>query len=505
LKSWDILKALFSNAGLYKRKLLLFLIFAVVGITVGYTWQKSRGVEASVEFTPPSGGYFNEISMDVTVKENGDVFIEGKKNNKAITFYDNYDEIKIIVFSEPGYFIENFQGMINLPSGNAKDVRQIVYAVHGVGSYETSAPNPQTLFYEVREISPQAVVTIVADLPKGMVNPNKSQELLFKIRQLPLKNWFYVGMILPLVAIILMTVMIFKRRSAQLLFVRETLSEPPSNDPPAVAGVVVSGAVDAREIAATLVDLARRGFILIVNKGNGEFSFGKRRAGDLKKLATLMPFEKVLLDKIFLTPAYKSSLGDVEMRIGRHIFSRKIAQFYLGVYNFATQKGYFVKNPAKVHLAYKYTGFAFLFLSLVGFALNALTGADPKFSLIFWVGGMVAAYFIIRLSPFMPARSKLGTIELRKWLAFRKYLVSKKPLLAKDVLQSGFEQYLPLAIVLGVEVDWAKRFFKERFATPEWYESAEDVVTLDSFMGEFLPFLGFVAQNLARSHEPTVE
>ncbi|MCL5407402.1 MAG: DUF2207 domain-containing protein, partial [Patescibacteria group bacterium] len=256
---------------------------------------------------------------------------------------------------------------------------------------------------------------------------------------------------------------------------------------------------------ATLVDLAIRGFILIINKGNGEFSFGKLRAKDIEKTTGLEPFERDLLSKIFLTPAYKSTLGDVEMRIGRHIFSRKIAQFYLGVYNFATKKGYFVRNPAKVHLVYKYMGVALLFLSLVGFAIGAITGADPKFGLLFWVGGMIAAFFIIKLSPFMPARSDLGAAELKKWLAFRKYLSSRKSLQAKDVLQGKFEAYLPYAVVLGVEVDWAHKFLKEPFAAPSWYESGEKTVTLENFIGEFFPFIGYVAENLARSHEPTVE
>ena len=141
----------------------------------------------------------------------------------------------------------------------------------------------------------------------------------------------------------------------------------------------------------------------------------------------------------------------------------------------------------------------------VSFILNAIVGADPKFSLVFWVGGMAAAAVTIRLAPFMPARSQKGSQELKKWLAFRQYLFSKKPLMAKDVLQNKFEEYLPYAIVLGGEVEWARRFGREPFKKPDWYESSEQVVTLERFTGQLYPLIGYVAKNLARSHEPTVE
>lgn len=506
MQSWELFKALIREVGLYRKKLLFFLLLVAVVLGVVFLWQKYRQVEAAVELNAPETGYTNQVNLDVIITKDAEVLINNKKDNRVLKFYDNYDEVKILVFNSPGYFIQNFQAIIHLPApATESNLRQLIYAVHGVGSNGYFMLDPETLVYQASDISPQAVLTIVADLPKGMVKASASQELQFKVGELPLRVWLYVGIILPSITIILMTFMIFKRRSAQFFLIQELSDQPPAKEPPSVVGVLLSGTVGAREIAATLVSLASRRFILIVNKGKGQFSFGKRRSGDYEKMKDLLPFEKVLLDKIFLSQAYRSTLDDVEMRIGRHIFSRKIAQFYLGVYNFATKKGYFVKNPAKVHLSYKYAGIILLFLSLIGFAVGAFAGADPKFGLIFWVGGMGAAFFIIKLSPFMPARARFGTDELKKWLAFRKYLASRKPLQAKEVLQGKFEEYLPYAIAFGVEVEWANRFLKEPFTKPDWYDSAERVITLESFVGQFFPFIGYVADNLAKSHEPTVE
>jgi len=504
LKSWDLFKVLLGQIGFYRRKFIFFIGLIVLALIFNFIWQNSKNVEAAINFSEEEVSS-SQVKMEVTLTQDGQVFINGKKNNQYLKFYDNYDELSIIVFNNPGSYISSFEGIVHLPAPAPKELRQMVYAVHGVGAYEYSLLDSQTLIYEASDISPQAVLTIVTDLPKGMVKPGILRRLGIAIQKFPLKGWLYVAIVLPLITIMIMSFMIIKRRADQFSLATTLLDKPPSLEPPAVVGVLLNGAVGAREIVATLINLAHRGYIMIVNKGPEGFSFGKKRLTDPEKTPGLNPFERALLSKIFLNPRFKSTLGDVEMRIGRHIFSRKIAQFYLEVYNSATRKGYFIQNPARVHLTYKYTGVGLFFLSFLGFIFGTFTGADPKYGLFFWVGGMLAASFIIRLSPFMPARSASGKEELKKWLAFRRFLLSKKTFQSAEVLQNQFEEYLSYAIVLGVEVEWANHFADEPFFKPDWYESAERAVTLESFVGEFFPFIGYVAENLARSHEPTVE
>lgn len=506
MTTWQVFKTILKEVGFYRKKLIVFMLILAVGLSFNYFWQKSKGVEASPVFSGGDKTFAQSASIDVVVTKSGQVVIDGKKENAALKFYDNYDELKIVVFSSPGYYIQSFTGTVHLPEGVEVDkIRQMIYAVHGVGSYNFQVADSQTLTYTATDISPQAVLTIVADFPKGMLQPNLKNQIELFLSQFPLEDWLYVGLVFPAVTIIVMSFMLIKRRSAQINFLSSILREPPSADQPAVAGVLVDGTVGAREITATLIDLARRKYIFIINKGENNFSFGRRKTGDFETMPDLTSFEKALLSKIFLPPAFKSSIQDVEMRVGRHIFSRKIAQFYLGVYNQATREGYFSQNPAKVHLIYKYIGVVLFFFSFAGFLLTAWLSNGSKFSLIAWLGGMVAAFTIMKFSPFMPARSAKGTAELKKWLGFRRYLTSGKISAAKEVLQGKFEEYLPYAVVLGAEIEWANRFFEEPFVKPDWYESAERAVTLESFIGQFFPFIGYVADNLAKSHEPTVE
>lgn len=503
----QLLKLILKETGFYKRKALFFLMILVAGLVIYYLVINFARPKAAIEYSKFSQvSSVSEVAMDVVIEENGKVLVDNKRKNGVFHFYENYDELRILVFDSPDQFISHFTATVHLPSKTDQEkTRQIIYAVHGVGSTQAYFADSQTLVYEAYDISSGATLTIVANLPKGMVAPSLSQRIAIGIRNTPIKIWLYIAIVLPGITLILMLFMIIKRRSAQMMPVRGLLGGPPEALPPALPGVLIDGSVGAREVAATLIDLARRGFIFIINKGNGRFSFGVRRSGELEKMTGLTNFERELLAKIFLPESIKSTVGDVEMRIGRHIFSKKIAKFYLEIYNEATKAGYFVQNPAKVHLAWKYTGVGLFFVSFIGFMLGAIMGADPKFGLIFWVGGMAAAAVIVRLSPFMPARTAKGNQSLREWLEFREFLTDHRPASGVEAQQGKFEEFLPYAIVLGAEVDWAKRFSRERFSKPDWYDSRERVVTLNSFASQLFPLIGYVAKNLARSHEPTVE
>ncbi len=507
MQGWEFFRTIFKEVGVYRRQLIFFSFLIIAGLIINYYWQKHTSAQVINE--PSSTAALNNSlsnNLAVSVTKNGQVYINGEKNNQVLKFYDDYDELRILVYDKPGRFIDNFQAKIELPGPTKpSEIRQIVYAVHGAGESRAYMDNEKTLIYEVNNISPYAMVTIVAHLPKGLVTLSVVQKMTFQIQRLPLRIWFNVAIILPLLTIIFMVFMILQRRSGQIFKDKSVLDRPPDDLSLAIVGVLIDGNIGAREIAATLIDLARRGYLLIINKGEGEFSFGIRKGTNFESVQGLNSAERALLSKIFLPKAFKSTTDDIQMRIGRHIFSRKIAKFYLDTYNQATQLGFFVKNPGKVHLAYKYVGIGLFFISFICFLINAAVGADPKFSLVFWVGGMAAAAVTINLSPYMPARSPRGTQELKKWLAFRNYFSSSRKILAKEVIQSKFEEYLPYAIVFGVETDWMRLFAEEPFVKPGWYESQERVETIESFAGQFFPLIGYVAKDLAKSHEPTVE
>ncbi len=506
MTTWKFLKMIGREVGVYKRKLLFFSLLIGLGIAVYFAWQNWGAVQASIQYgakIPIKAE--NQILMDVKVSENGEIYINEQKKKGLIKYYQEYDELRILVFDNPGEFIAYFQATVHLPEPVSQDqIQPIIYAVHGVGFKRADLVDPQTIIYEATDISPQATLSIVANLPKGLVQPNFLQKIEYFLTNLPVKNWLMLAIILPSIVLIIMVFMLLKQRLGLIFSFKERLDIPPEGVSPAVAGVLIDGTCGAREVAATLIDLGRRGYISIINKGKGRFSFGMRKGGDISTMPSLQPFERALLEKIFLPKGYRSTLEDVEMRIGRHIFSRRIAQFYLEIYNQATRDGYFIKNPARIHLIYKVLGVILFFICFGFFLLGAGVGADPKYGLLFWVGGMVAALVMIRIAPFMPARSSRGNQALKKWLGFRKYL-RKRARKLDDTTERKFEAYLPYAIVMGSEVEWLKRFGHQRFRQPDWYDTSEWGVTLEGFANQLFPLIGYVAHNLARAHEPSVE
>ena len=507
MTTWQFLKIAVREIGVYKRKLFFFVLLIGLGVAVYLSWYYWGAAQASPQFgakTPYKNT--NQVLMEVNVSADGRVFVDNKKQSRAINFFPEYDELRILVFDNPGRFIAYFQAAVRLPEPVSQEqIQPIIYAVHGIGFSRAYLSDPQTIVYEATDISPQATLSIVANLPKGMVKPGPWYGMEYYLTNLPVKVWLVLAIILPSLTLILLIFMILKRRAGRIFSVKKGLTLPPEDIPPALAGVLIDGTCGAREIAATLIDLARRGYIFIINKGEGKFSFGIRQSGNLATMKGLAPFEKVLLEKIFSPKTYKSTVEDVEMRIGHHVFSRRIAQFYLEIYNQATRQGYFVKNPARVHLIYKVIGVILFFLCFMMFLLGALVGADPKYGLFFWVGGMAAALVAIKIAPFMSARSSYGRQALDDWLAFGYFLRQRKKAESIEALESKFEKYLPYAIVLGAEAEWAKRFGQKPFRKPDWYDSREWGVTLEGFANQLFPLIGYVAANLARAHEPSVE
>ncbi len=60
-------------------------------------------------------------------------------------------------------------------------------------------------------------------------------------------------------------------RDPEVVLPAQYLTEPPSNEPPGVAGTLVDEKADMQDIIATLVDLARRGYLVIEEERKSSF------------------------------------------------------------------------------------------------------------------------------------------------------------------------------------------------------------------------------------------
>ena len=59
--------------------------------------------------------------MNIEVKENGQVLVNGKNSRKALKLYPDYDEISLIVLDNPGVYINSLKITMNLPEPIKQD------------------------------------------------------------------------------------------------------------------------------------------------------------------------------------------------------------------------------------------------------------------------------------------------------------------------------------------------------------------------------------------------
>ncbi|MFH1621216.1 MAG: DUF2207 domain-containing protein [Patescibacteria group bacterium] len=241
--------------------------------------------------------------------------------------------------------------------------------------------------------------------------------------------------------------------------------EPPQKLSPAMIGAAMTeGRVPSSAVSATIVDLARRGYLKIkIDDEKGVFGATQK-------------FTFSRLEENY------SGLADYEQEIMRGIFKdsgettlddlRKEGKFYSTVTTFKSdiQKSIdalklFDANPSRTRSAYitvaGLLGF-FLFFFLVAFPLGVFSAISTAF--IIGIFGF-----------FMPRRTSVGIKLLTDIEGFKWFLsVTEKDRMAfhnaPERKPEQFQALLPYAIVFGVEEQWAKQFESMQLPPPEWAE-----------------------------------
>jgi hypothetical protein len=490
--------------GLYYRK---FFFFAFVGLLVfGGVRVAERFnlpiISASIEDNQNMSEGGGEYYLEMNLMKSGAVTIGNKKIKEGVKPESNYDELRYIVLDQPDENYVDAEIVLNLPTKINRlyqDPKTI--AVHGASSGGALLdPDGQKITFRAYDIGNTSSVTIIAQFPKGYLELPATQIISGAMNSLSGWLWLAGGIALPPIAVIILMVMFFRsdvrsRKSE----VTGVIKSAPSNISPALASIVYSGRVGEKTLMAMLVDLATRDYIEIFNRGD-DFVIYKKEIS-VAQAAKLRPYEKVLIEKIFMPKKSIAGAMDVEARLARHLYSRKIAAIYLSLYVEGESLGYFTEMPAKIHLKYRILGIAIFFLGLLGFIVSAFIGADPKFILFFWLSLVVMGSMIVNLAPRLTAYSKKGRKVQSHWLKFRNFLTQEDVIRGWDEL---FEQYLPYAIAMDCEADWAARFVQSTFVKPDWYDHVNLAGGVENFVKSFWPVVDTIAESLNVSSEPLV-
>ncbi len=483
------------------KRLTTFVAVAAIAAT-GYVVANQNISADSVPFQMLAPG---QAQVVIALDARGRTTVNGRRVASIVEPRTSSQRLEYIATDAQGQFIDLLTVTMTLPIPVTSDqVRLNAIGAYGIGSSTYELVSPTTIVYQVTQLSPQAIYTIQADLPIHYFALPITQELLPQFEQLPFTLWLAIGLALPLLALLAIS-LIARRTSADWrssIKTNEQRDTPPELLAPAFAGVLVSGKMTPRMLAATMLDLAERGYLMIANHGT-EFSFGKRRTSEGRDVfaSELAAFEQALLDKLFRRHAIRSSQTDIDVRLGERLFSRKIAEIYLDVYDSLTEQSYFQDNPSGVWERYRSIGLGLFFLALVGFSLTLAFLAGPKFVLVSWVGLMVASLVVMRGAPYLPRRTAKGVQALRDWTAFRNWLVLPQPIQDEDAPMT-YRRYLPYAVAFGVEVEWTRRFAGILFPPPGWLVTQADFLKIDDFATQLFPIIGYVATQFAAVRDP---
>jgi uncharacterized membrane protein len=248
------------------------------------------------------------------------------------------------------------------------------------------------------------------------------------------------------------------------------LPEPPEDVPPGVVGTLVDEKVDLQDVVATLVDLARRGYLTITEeteKGFAGLTFKRDFVFErtAKDWSDLRAYEVTLLRKLF---GRSQSTRMSELKNQFYTALPKIRQ---GLYDAVVEAGYFSRRPDKTRQRFTILGILLGVITLVGGVLVTVLLFEWVDTI--WcpaVGLLLGVVTLIIVGQVMPAKTKHGAEASARWRAFRRYLKEIERYTDLETATELFERYLPYAIAFNLERRWVQKFARvETTPIPGWY------------------------------------
>ncbi len=229
--------------------------------------------------------------------------------------------------------------------------------------------------------------------------------------------------------------------------------ELPGDYPPAELAILFNRTVQGRDFTATLLDLARRGYLNIeevtgpqsrTGRGEANYRFRKREVS-ADKLGQLRPYEGQILRLLF-EDLKSEEVTLEELKKYAQKKAKKFAAFWEkwreAVQEAAKQRGFFAEEQNKKALVYLWPALGLLILAVLAGLLNMYVTLGVCVAM-----GLAA---VILVAVAASQRSEYGREQYAKWRAFRRYLQEFSRVDQARVGQLGiWEQFLPYAVTLG--------------------------------------------------------
>ena len=302
-------------------------------------------------------------------------------------------------------------------------------------------------FRTTRPLRPREGLTIAVGWPPGAIRgPGVIQ-----------RAWWFVGdnwpLGLPLLALggVLLVWRLYGRDPGGARVVKPEY-RPPDALMPATGGALVAERAQPRDVVATLVDLAVRGFIRIEALDDGA-DYVIHRTKPLFEDPGLRPLERALLGRFF---GSDGTLPARRLSEVRRDYDNVFPPMRDEIYRTMVRDGLFPSSPESVRALWLFGG-----LVILGVGLFVLTGGAGRFvasPVLLGAGISLAGLVVALLSPLMPRKTFHGAQVLAQVKGFREFLERTSQDELRRMPRDTMHKWLAWAIALGVSERWIHAF-----------------------------------------------
>ena len=388
---------------------------------------------------------------------------------RAILFLDDHDEIYwTATGTESEVPTLKATATVTFPETVKKDDLKAICYTGSFGSTKQDCTYNianNTITYKANgELSAREGLTIAAKLPKKNIEPPSTiQEILWFL----IDNWGY-GLPFFMFGILFY---LWHSRGRDPATNRDTIMpiyKAPEGLSPAEAGALIDENVDMRDISSTIIDLAVRGYLKIIETKNKVLFFNKtdytfEKLTDYHIDTSLKKHEKHILDAIF-NGGNKRDLSDL-----KNEFYRDLPRVREAIYKETVNKKYFTNSPEKTRDLYKTLGFVMIAGSIFGI------GFFVMYSLLsVAIGLAISGVIVLIFSQFMPAKTKKGVEMYYQVKGLEEFIkTAEKDRLQFQEKENIFEKLLPYAMAFYIAEKWSKAFEGIMKTPPNWYQSSD--------------------------------
>lgn len=376
-------------------------------------------------------------------------YIISYKVSGALTYYSDHDELYWnVTGNEWTVPIAVLTSEVRIPAGIKKeDIKTTCFT--GIVGSKASDCNYDNQFKSNKALMAGEGLTVVVSFPKNIVAVLEPKEFVSFWESWigKLISWLF-GLLALTWYVFLPFYIVYRwirygRDPKGVVGVTTAWFDPPKTQDgkrfltPGEVGTLGDETVDMKDISASIVDLARRGYLTIDERKKGDYYLIKNKDAD----SSLLTFEKTILTKFFGSKN--------EIRIKDEKLATEVEQIKNEMYEQVVEDKLFDKNPQTTRTIY---------YVIAGVAL--------------FTGNFFLAIVSFIFGRVMPRKTVFGAEAKNVAFSLKNFLGSQKRQLEFQAdKQMMFERLLPFAVAFGVEKIWAKRFEGLNITQPNWYHS----------------------------------